>query len=85
MLYEVITHHFDNKARATSLKVLEFNMRSDSIEDLPFKVGATLTRDQVDVLELDESRALIRLTGVKSEISDKVIEHRIERKNQSDA
>jgi hypothetical protein len=32
-------HHFDNKARATSLKVLEFNMRSDDIQDLPFKVG----------------------------------------------
>jgi hypothetical protein len=44
-------HHFDNKARATSLKVLEFNMRADSIEDLPFKVGTTLTRDQVDVLK----------------------------------
>jgi hypothetical protein len=28
-------HHFDNKARATSLKVLEFNMRSDNVEDLP--------------------------------------------------
>jgi hypothetical protein len=36
-------HHFDNKARATSLKVLEFNMRSDNIEDLPFKVGTELT------------------------------------------
>ena len=36
-LYKI--HHFDNKARATSLKVLEFNMRSDNIEDLPFKVG----------------------------------------------
>ena len=44
-------HHFDNKARATSLKVLEFNMRSDSVEDLPFKVGTTLTREQVDVLK----------------------------------
>jgi len=44
-------HHFDNKARATSLKVLEFNMRADSIEDLPFKVGTTLTREQVDVLK----------------------------------
>jgi Predicted 3'-5' exonuclease related to the exonuclease domain of PolB len=39
-------HHFDNKARATSLKVLEFNMRSDNIEDLPFKVGTTLTQEQ---------------------------------------
>ena len=44
-------HHFDNKARSTSLKLLEFNMRSDSIEDLPFKVGTTLTRDQVSVLK----------------------------------
>ena len=44
-------HHFDNKARATSLKVLEFNMRSDSIEDLPFRVGTVLTREQVEVLK----------------------------------
>lgn len=44
-------HHFDNKARSTSLKMLEFNMRSDSIEDLPFKVGTTLTSEQVEVLK----------------------------------
>jgi hypothetical protein len=44
-------HHFDNKARSTSLKMLEFNMRSDTIEDLPFKVGTTLTREQVEVLK----------------------------------
>ena len=48
-LYKI--HHFDNKARATGLKVLEFNMRSDNIEDLPFKVGTTLTQDQVPVLK----------------------------------
>ena len=44
-------HHFDNKARATSLKVLEFNMRSESIEDLPFPVGTVLNREQVEVLK----------------------------------
>ena len=44
-------HHFDNRARATSLKVLEFNMRSDSIEDLPFPVGTTLNREQIEVLK----------------------------------
>lgn len=43
-------HHFDNKARATSLKVLEFNMRSDTIEDLPFPVGTHLNSDQIDML-----------------------------------
>jgi hypothetical protein len=40
-------HHFDNTARATSLKVLEFNMRSDTIEGLPFDVGLNLTEDQI--------------------------------------
>jgi hypothetical protein len=43
-------YHFDNKARATSLKSLEFNMRSDSIQDLPFAVGSALDSDQIDVL-----------------------------------
>ena len=48
-LYKI--HHFDNKARATGLKALEFNLRMDSIEDLPFKVGTVLTRDQAEVLK----------------------------------
>lgn len=47
-LYKI--HHFDNKAKATSLKMLEFNMRSDNIEDLPFEVGRVLTDDEIDVL-----------------------------------
>jgi hypothetical protein len=44
-------HHFDNKARATSLKMLEFNMRSDTIEDLPFPVGTMLNPQQIVVLK----------------------------------
>lgn len=43
-------HHFDNRARATGLKVLEFNMDSDNIEDLPFPFGTYLTHEQKDVL-----------------------------------
>ena len=43
-------HHFDNKARMTSLKILEFNMRSKNIEDLPFPVGMKLNDTQKDVL-----------------------------------
>ena len=42
--------HFDNKARATSLKTLEFNMRSANIEDLPFAVGSILTDAEKDEL-----------------------------------
>ena len=33
-------HHFDNKSRMTSLKELEFNMRMDTIQDLPIPPGA---------------------------------------------
>ena len=43
-------HHFDNEARRTSLKVLEFNMRSKSVEDLPFEPGVPLTVEQIPVL-----------------------------------
>tara|TARA_R110000744_G_C19371770_1_gene563216 strand:- start:63592 stop:65766 length:2175 start_codon:yes stop_codon:yes gene_type:complete len=45
-----LIHHFDNKARATSLKMLEFNMRSGEIEDLPFPPGTNLTNTEIDVL-----------------------------------
>ena len=47
-LYKI--HHFDNRVRSTSLKVLEFNMLMDSVEDLPFDVGISLTSEQMDVL-----------------------------------
>jgi hypothetical protein len=42
--------HFDNKAKSTSLKMIEFNMRSDTIEDLPFPVGTVLTDEQIETL-----------------------------------
>jgi len=44
-------HHFDNKARATSLKALEFNMRLDNVSDLPFPVGTPLNQEQIKVLK----------------------------------
>ena len=47
-LYKI--HHFDNKARSTSLKMLQFNMKSATIEDLPFDVNTQLTDEQIDVL-----------------------------------
>lgn len=45
-----LVHHFNNRAKATSLKVLEFNMRSENIEDLPFPVGKILTDAEKDTL-----------------------------------
>lgn len=43
-------HHFDNIARSTSLKLLEFNMRRAHIEDLPFPPNTKLTKEEVIVL-----------------------------------
>ena len=48
-LYRI--HHFNNKAKATGLKMLEFNMRMDNIEDLPYAVDAELTADEIDKLK----------------------------------
>ena len=47
-LYKI--HHFDNMARRTSLKALQFAMRSESVEDLPIPVGTVLTGPQMDDL-----------------------------------
>ena len=44
-LYRI--HHFDNVARSTSLKVLEYNMRSDQIEDLPYSPHEPLNQEQI--------------------------------------
>lgn len=45
-----LIHHFDNPARSTSLKMLENNMRSENIQDLPFKPATNLTSDEIDQL-----------------------------------
>jgi hypothetical protein len=47
-LYKI--HHYDNRAKATSLKMIEFNNRSDNIEDLPFPVGKKLSDVEKDIL-----------------------------------
>jgi len=43
-LYRI--HHFDNKAKRTSLKLLEFNMKSHNIKDLPYDPRYPVTYDQ---------------------------------------
>jgi len=45
-------NHFDNSARSTGLKDLEFNMRSGNIQDLPYAPGIPLSLDQIDPLIL---------------------------------
>lgn len=43
-------HHFDNMAKATSLKALEIAMKMRSVQDLPFPVGTYLNDWQKDML-----------------------------------
>lgn len=56
-------HHFDNNNKRTSLKMLEFNMRSHNIKDLPYLPGTTLTREQANNIlvyndhDVDETEA----------------------------
>lgn len=42
-------NHFDNKMKRTSLKSLQFAMRSESVEDLPVEIGVPLTPEQMDI------------------------------------
>lgn len=43
-------NHFDNASRRTSLKSLQFAMRSESVEDLPFEHNTPLTFEQMDIM-----------------------------------
>lgn len=43
-------HHFDLITKSTSLKILEFNMRSDRVESQPFPVSTILNEEQRDKL-----------------------------------
>ena len=50
-----LINHFNNKARATSLKMIEFNMRSDTIEDLPYAPDQMLNHDQIgEIIEYNK-------------------------------
>jgi len=41
-------HHFDNPAKSTSLKALQFAMRSESVMEMPLSFNAPISKDDVD-------------------------------------
>lgn len=45
-------HHFDNRARMTSLKLIEFNLRMDNLEDLPYDIHSELTEEMIEEIVL---------------------------------
>lgn len=61
-----LINHFNNKARATSLKMIEFNMRSDTIEDLPYSPSDDLTHEQIQqVVEYNKHDVMMTLDFYK--------------------
>jgi hypothetical protein len=46
----LMIHHFDNKSKRTSLKMLEFVMRADDIQELPFDPSKPVPVDKFDEL-----------------------------------
>ena len=43
-------NHYDNKAKMTSLKLLQFNLRLKNIRELPYKPGTVLTDEQIQTV-----------------------------------
>jgi len=67
--------HYDNKNKRTSLKWLEFAMRLENVEDLPYEPGTILTYSQMDhIIEYCDND--INATEKFYELSTKHIEIR---------
>lgn len=47
-LYKI--HHYDNKARMTGLKMLQFNMRKDDVCETPVPFNITIDSEQADLI-----------------------------------
>lgn len=43
-------HHYDNKARMTSLKLLQFNMRMDDIRETPVPFDIMVNEEQIELI-----------------------------------
>lgn len=64
-------NHFDNVARMTGLKALEFAMRAKSIEDLPFPPGT--------VLSYEQSRQVLFYNGTDVGETENFLQHNLKK------
>lgn len=71
-------HHFDNRAKSTSLKALEINMRMENVMDLPFPPGTLLSQDQAQNIVIPYNRHDTKATKQFAHISSKMIQLRKE-------
>ncbi len=70
-------HHFDNKAKTTSLKALEINMRSESVLETPVKFGTVLNPDQVERFIIPYNKHDVKETKKFTYYSRKALEFRV--------
>jgi hypothetical protein len=48
----LLINHFNNKAKMVSLKELQFNLRMENIQELPYKFDTVLTKNQIEEITL---------------------------------
>lgn len=70
-------HHFDNRAKSTSLKALEINMRSDTVMEMPIPFNQPVTKQQIDELVVPYNKHDVRETRKFAHISMDAIKFRM--------
>jgi hypothetical protein len=69
-------HHFDNPAKTTSLKALQINMKSETVEDSPVEFGTHCTREQIEHGVIPYNKHDVKKTKQFAKISLPAIEFR---------
>lgn len=71
-------NHFDNKAKMTSLKLLEFNLRLKNLQSLPFPFDHVLSKEEIwEVIayndnDLDATELVLEETQAEIDLRDKM-------------
>jgi len=70
-------HHFDNKAKTTSLKALQVNMRLPSVVDSPLEWGKILTADEIETKGIPYVKHDVSSTKAFAHFSMQAMEFRL--------
>lgn len=70
-------HHFDNKAKTTSLKALQINMRLENVIDMPVKLNAPVSHNEIGGLLIPYNKSDTKSTKTFAWYSMQAIEFRL--------
>jgi hypothetical protein len=71
-------NHYDNKAKRTSLKLLEFNLKLDNIQELPYPPDQVLSNEEIQVVidycdnDVDATELVYKETLSEIELREKL-------------